>query len=191
METNYYEILGLEQTATAEQIKHSYRKLARLYHPDVNNSPDAEKKMRLINQAYNVLSDPTARQKYDRFLQEEQVEVEAEAYDQYESDDQYDQYDSDQEYEPDQDYQNDYDYDYQQDPYSQYYTNDRAYQAGEQYSDEEIEEAYDEDEPRPPSRFSAYIHEHREPIVRTLVIVALPLVVIIVVLLILLANANN
>ena len=190
METNYYEILGLEQTATAEQIKHSYRKLARLYHPDVNNSPDAEKKMRLINQAYNVLSDPTARQKYDRFLQEEQVEVEAEAYEQYESDDQYDQYDPDQEYEPDQDYQNAYDYDYQQDPYSQYYTNDQAYQ-DEQYSDEEIEEAYDEDEPRPPSRFSAYIHEHREPIVRTLVIVALPLVIIIVVLLILLANANS
>ena len=187
METNYYEILGLEQTATAEQIKHSYRKLARLYHPDVNNSPDAEKKMRLINQAYNVLSDPTARQKYDRFLQEEQVEVEAEAYDQYESDD---QYDPNQEYESDQDYQNDYDYDYQQDSYNQYYADDQAYQDG-QYSNEEIEEAYDEDEPRPSNRFSTYIHEHREPIVRTLAIVALPLVIIIVLLLILLINANN
>ena len=187
METNYYEILGLEQTATTEQIKHSYRKLARLYHPDVNNSPDAEKKMRLINQAYNVLSDPTARQKYDRFLQEEQVEVEAEAYDQYESDD---QYDPNQEYESDQDYQNDYDYDYQQDSYNQYYADDQAYQDG-QYSNEEIEEAYDEDEPRPSNRFSTYIHEHREPIVRTLAIVALPLVIIIVVLLILLINANN
>jgi molecular chaperone DnaJ len=64
---DYYEILGVSRTATQEEIRRAYRRLARQYHPDVNKSPDAEEKFKEINEAYEVLSDPDKRAAYDRF----------------------------------------------------------------------------------------------------------------------------
>lgn len=65
---DYYKALGVEKTATAEQIKKAYRKLARQHHPDVNpNDKSAEQKFKEINEAHEVLSDPEKRKKYDQF----------------------------------------------------------------------------------------------------------------------------
>lgn len=63
---NYYEILGIERNAQLEEIKEAFRKLARIYHPDVNKSSDAEKKFKEINEAYAVLSDIELRSIYDQ-----------------------------------------------------------------------------------------------------------------------------
>src|SRR6201996_1881047 len=63
---DYYEVLGVARTASAEEIKKSFRKLARQYHPDVaKNKKVAEEKFKEINEAYEVLSDPAKRKKYD------------------------------------------------------------------------------------------------------------------------------
>ena len=65
---DYYKSLGLSKTATLDEIKKAYRKLARKYHPDVNpNDKEANKKFQEINEANEVLSDPEKRKKYDRY----------------------------------------------------------------------------------------------------------------------------
>ncbi len=64
---DYYEILGVSKDASYEEIKRSYRRLAKLYHPDTNPSPDADEKFKEINEAYEVLSNPEKRARYDRY----------------------------------------------------------------------------------------------------------------------------
>lgn len=62
---DYYKILGVDRNADLAQIKSAYRKLARKYHPDVNKAPDAAKKFKDINEAYEVLSDKDKKSRYD------------------------------------------------------------------------------------------------------------------------------
>ena len=63
---DYYKTLGVAKDATEKDIKSAYRKLARKLHPDVNpNDKNAEHQFKLVNKAYEVLSDPEKRQKYD------------------------------------------------------------------------------------------------------------------------------
>ena len=62
---DYYKILGVDKAATAEDIKKSYRKLARKYHPDVSKEADAAARMAELNEAHEVLSDPEKRSAYD------------------------------------------------------------------------------------------------------------------------------
>ncbi len=62
---SYYEILGVERTASEADIKRAFRKLAQQWHPDVNTDADAADKFKEINEAYQVLSDPKRRQIYD------------------------------------------------------------------------------------------------------------------------------
>jgi molecular chaperone DnaJ len=64
-EKDYYALLGVTPDATSAQIKSAYRKLAKRYHPDVNDSPDAAEKFREITEAYDTLSDTDRRSLYD------------------------------------------------------------------------------------------------------------------------------
>ena len=64
---DYYQILGVSRDAEKSDIKKAYRKLARKYHPDVNQAANAEDKFKEINEAYEVLKDADKRQAYDRF----------------------------------------------------------------------------------------------------------------------------
>jgi molecular chaperone DnaJ len=64
---DYYEVLGIEKGATAQQIKTAYRKMAKQYHPDRNKEPDAETKFKEVQEAYEVLSDDRKRAAYDKY----------------------------------------------------------------------------------------------------------------------------
>ncbi|HEY9795708.1 MAG TPA: molecular chaperone DnaJ [Leptolyngbyaceae cyanobacterium] len=64
---DYYEILGVSRDADKEEMKRAYRRLARKYHPDVNKEPGAEDRFKEINRAYEVLSEPETKARYDRF----------------------------------------------------------------------------------------------------------------------------
>ncbi|HTF80511.1 MAG TPA: DnaJ domain-containing protein [Cytophagales bacterium] len=69
MDKNYYEILGLTKTATKQQIKDAYKKAALMYHPDKNQgSVEAEEKFKLVNEAYQVLSDYNKKYVFDQKL---------------------------------------------------------------------------------------------------------------------------
>lgn len=68
---DYYETLGIDRSASQQEVKSAYRKLARRYHPDVNRDDrDAEERFKEINEAQEVLSDPAKRKMYDRYGEE-------------------------------------------------------------------------------------------------------------------------
>src|SRR5919107_4932194 len=64
---DFYETLGVSRDASPEELQRAYRKLARAYHPDVNKDPGAEERFKDISEAYDVLSDPDQRRRYDAF----------------------------------------------------------------------------------------------------------------------------
>ena len=66
-ERDYYEVLGVERGADDAALKRAFRKLAQQWHPDVNTEPEAQERFKEINEAYQVLSDPSRRQAYDMF----------------------------------------------------------------------------------------------------------------------------
>ncbi|MFW2571331.1 DnaJ C-terminal domain-containing protein [Legionella sp. 29fVS95] len=77
---DYYQIMGLERSASQEDIKRVYRKLARKYHPDVSKEADAEAKFKELGEAYSVLSDPDKRAKYDQYGQYWKEQQQGQAY---------------------------------------------------------------------------------------------------------------
>ena len=68
MSTNFYDLLGVDPSADQDTIKKAYRRRARELHPDANpDDPTAEDRFKEVSRAYEVLSDPDARARYDRF----------------------------------------------------------------------------------------------------------------------------
>ncbi len=64
---DYYDVLGVSRAASSDELKKAYRRLAREYHPDVSNAPNADERFKEISEAYEVLSDDQKRAAYDRF----------------------------------------------------------------------------------------------------------------------------
>ena len=64
---DFYEVLGVPRTASQDDIQRAYRKLARQHHPDVSKDPDSEENFKQVSEAYDVLSDPEARKRYNAF----------------------------------------------------------------------------------------------------------------------------
>eukprot|EP01026_Neomeris_dumetosa_P070103 TRINITY_DN6966_c0_g1_i4.p2 TRINITY_DN6966_c0_g1~~TRINITY_DN6966_c0_g1_i4.p2 ORF type:complete len:222 (-),score=19.43 TRINITY_DN6966_c0_g1_i4:43-708(-) len=65
---NLYKELGVDQNASQQEIKKSFKRLALKFHPDINPAPDAQRKFMRVKQAYEILTDPKARAQYDRTL---------------------------------------------------------------------------------------------------------------------------
>lgn len=79
MDKNYYKILEVDKDASSEVIDKAYKALAKKYHPDLqeeSNKAKAEEKLKLINEAYSILSDPNSRAKYDSTLKEFEISQE-------------------------------------------------------------------------------------------------------------------
>ena len=64
---DFYEVLGVSRDAPAQDIQRAYRKLARAYHPDINKDPEAEERFKEVAEAYDLLSDPETRKRYDAY----------------------------------------------------------------------------------------------------------------------------
>ena len=67
MARDYYEILGVDRSASKEEIRKAYKRLAKKHHPDINKDSDAAERFKEINEAASVLGDPQKREQYDRF----------------------------------------------------------------------------------------------------------------------------
>ena len=64
---DYYDVLSVPKDADAGELKRAFRELARRYHPDINDSREAEERFKEANEAYAVLSEPNERKRYDRY----------------------------------------------------------------------------------------------------------------------------